>query len=89
MSAALLAFGGVAAALDDELLGHLVGHRAPQTRLDQRQHHVQGRDAPAAAQTIAIDHEEILCHDRIRVQRQLAPAFHVLLEEMTAKLSAT
>ena len=35
---------------------------------------------------VRIDHEEILCRNRIRVLQVLSPAFHLLLELMTANL---
>ena len=35
---------------------------------------------------VRIDHEEILCHDRIRINSELSPAFDRLLDRMTADL---
>src|ERR1700722_7414701 len=38
---------------------------------------------------VRVDHEEILCNDRLRVVEQLAAGFDVLLEETTRALEAT
>ena len=46
---------------------------------------VSGASEPAV---VRIDHEEVLCRNRIRVQQVLSPAFHLLLEDMTAQLLA-
>jgi hypothetical protein len=35
---------------------------------------------------LRIDHEEILCNERLRVVETISPAFHELMEEMTHKL---
>ena len=35
---------------------------------------------------LRIDHEEILCFDRLRIVETISPAFHELMEEMTRKL---
>jgi hypothetical protein len=37
---------------------------------------------------VRVDHEEILCNDRLRVLEQLAAGFDVLLEETTSALGA-
>lgn len=46
---------------------------------------VTGTSEPAV---VRIDHEEVLCRNRIRVQQVLSSGFHLLLEEMTAQLLA-
>ena len=46
---------------------------------------VTGASEPAV---VRIDHEGVLCRNRIRVRQVLAPAFHLLLEDMTAQLIA-
>jgi hypothetical protein len=46
---------------------------------------VYGASEPAV---VRIDHEEVLCRNRIRVRQVLSPAFPLLLEEMTAQLLA-
>jgi hypothetical protein len=38
---------------------------------------------------VRVDHEEILCNDRLQVVEQLAAGFDVLLEETTSALEAT
>jgi hypothetical protein len=35
---------------------------------------------------LRVDHEEILCHERIRVVESISPAFHELMEDMTRQL---
>ena len=37
---------------------------------------------------VRLDHEEILCRERIRIKQVLSPAFYLLLERMTEELSA-
>jgi hypothetical protein len=44
-----------------------------------------GASEPAV---VRIDHEEVLCRNRIRVQQVLSPDFNLLLEDMTATLIA-
>jgi hypothetical protein len=46
---------------------------------------VSGASEPAV---VRIDHEEVLCRNRIRVQQVVSPAFDLLLEHMTAQLLA-
>jgi hypothetical protein len=46
---------------------------------------VSGASEPAV---VRIDHEEVLCRSRIRVEQVLSPGFHLLLEQMTAQLLA-
>jgi hypothetical protein len=36
---------------------------------------------------VRIDHEEILCRERIRIEQVVSPAFYLLLEAMTSNLS--
>jgi hypothetical protein len=35
---------------------------------------------------VRVDHEEILCHERLRVIETISPAFHELMEDMTGSL---
>jgi hypothetical protein len=37
---------------------------------------------------VRIDHEEILCRDRLRIKQIVSPSFGSLLEEMTSRLSS-
>lgn len=46
---------------------------------------VSGGSEPAV---VRIDHEEVLCRNRIRVRQVLSPAFDLLLEHMTVQLIA-
>jgi len=48
-----------------------------------------GNASPSAEPAVVrVDHEEILCRERIRVKQMLSPAFYLLLERMTKELSA-
>ena len=42
-------------------------------------------ESPSLA-VVRVDHEEILCNERLRIIETISPAFHELMEDMTRAL---
>jgi hypothetical protein len=68
--------------------GYLPFARPEDSSYDPVCFHCVNVSAGSEPAVVRIDHEEVLCRNRIRVRQVLSPAFHFFLENMTAQLLA-